>query len=219
MRRLGEQIEPPQTFQYVLSTTYGRVFGVGDDHADVSSLCMDVAADVDDGLGTECQQLVYKLDVAPLARWIDDDGCPVSWKVVYGCKDVGCVAGHKGALVGWNVVELCVCGCGADSFWGDLDAGDGVKVWGEEDGEEAGSTVGVDEVGGACICGQDGVADIVGEGDEDGIVILEKGVTGELEIGVSDAFAYGFLVICDADVVGRIVWGCVCGVDGDGGVE
>ena len=65
-----------------------------------------------------------------------------------------------------------------------------------------------------CAGRKDGVADIVCEGAEDDVVVLEECVTWEFEKGVSDAFANGGFVVCDADVLGGVVWGG--GVDGCG---
>lgn len=121
------------------------------------------------------------------------------------------------------MVQLGIGGGGSDSVCGEFDPGDGVKVWREEDGEEAAAAVGVDEVGGAfvgvCVCGEDGISDVVGEWNKDGVVVLEKGVPGKLKVGVADAFPDGRLVVSDADVLARVVWGGVGGVDREGGVE
>jgi len=42
-------------------------------------------------------------------------------------------------------------------------------------------------------------------------------MSGELKVGVSDAFAHGRFVVGDTDVLGRVVWGG--GVDGIGSIE
>lgn len=119
------------------------------------------------------------------------------------------------------MVKLGIGSGGADGVGRELDAGDGIKVGREQDGKEAAAAIRIDEMGGlvVCIgiCGKDGVTDIIGEGYENGIVVLEKGVTGKLKVGVADAFADGCLVISDAHVLVRVVWGS--GIDGEGGVE
>lgn len=157
---------------------------------------------------------------------------------MHACKDVRGVSGEKGASVRGEVVQLGVGSGGADGVGGEFDAGDGVEVGGEEDGEEAAAAVGVDEVRWryvvclylyvcvrACVCrsrsrdGKDGVPHIIGEWNENGIVVLEKGVSGKLKVGVADAFAYGRFVVCDADVLGWVVWGGVSEVDRGGLIE
>jgi len=74
-------------------------------------------------------------------------------------------------------------------------------VFRESDGEETGTAVGVDQVrrgreggdGGDGRGGrrEDGVSDVGGERDEDGVVVLEEGTGGEGEVEGADTFVHG----------------------------
>lgn len=120
------------------------------------------------------------------------------------------------------MVQHRVGGCSADRVRREFDASDGREVGREQDREEAAATVGVDEVGrrrrvvprGGW---KEGVSDVVGQRDEDGIVVLEKGMARELKVGVADAFANRCFVVGDANVLGRVIWGGR--INRNGGIE
>jgi len=108
---------------------------------------MHVAAHVDHRARAKRQKLLHEALITPLARGVDNHRRPLSRKMVYGRKNVRGIAGEKRTSARGEVVQFGVGGGGTDGVGGEFDAGDNVKVGGEEDGEEAAATVGVDEVG------------------------------------------------------------------------
>ena len=193
-----------------------------------TDLGVDVARDVDDRLRVELDELLEERLVTSLSRGLE--ACNTKGRLSaadsssYGLplptthikhdrrllprepsdtrKDLLTLPRQERALV-LHPVQLRVRLCVRDRLGINLDSGDDVKVLREGDSEQAGSTVGVDEVsrgregcdgdaveGGGGGGGEDGVSDVGGERDEDRVVVLEEGAGRESEVEFADALVH-----------------------------
>jgi hypothetical protein len=168
-----------------------------EEEADVTSLSVDVARDVDEGLGCDGNELAEEAFVAALAwglserqeegserdlaggrerekkaPYVDDDRRLVPWQAGDRLKDLLALSGLEFALA-LDPVELCVALGKVDRLGVDLDAGHALEVGRERDGKEARTAVGVDEVrrqrldDGRRRRLKDGLPDVVGQRGKD----------------------------------------------------
>lgn len=141
MSRLREEIKPSQALN-LISLTLALA---PHQNPHIASLCMHIAADVDNPLRSKVPQLSQEIGVAAFTRGIQDDS-----RLVSGVGDVleelACVGGNEFAAVLTEAVELGVLAGGGDGVGGDVDARRVLEYGGQGDCEEARAGVGVDEV-------------------------------------------------------------------------
>ena len=120
------------------------------------------------------------------------------------------VSGSEGYLPWRQVVELCVVSRCVDGLGRELDSCDLPEIRREHDREETGTTVCVDEMGGygsRCECQstfggrENGIANVLDERHQDGIVVLEERIRVVLEEPVADPFTDFGAVVGHADVL------------------
>ncbi len=211
MRRLREEIQSAQALQDVLLPCASplRVLGAAlEDDANITRLRMHVTGDVHDSGRAERDHLFNEAGVGAFARGVDDERGAVAREGLHAGEDVCGVAGHEGdpGRREQGGVERGVMLGRADGLGGELDPGDGCEVSREGEGEETRAAVGVDEVcgfgrGGRGFGWEDGVADVGGEGDQGGVVVLEEGAGCVFEEEVANALADCAFLVCHADVV------------------
>lgn len=223
MRRLREQVKSSHTLQDILlPANFSPLLALPQDHPDIPRLRVHIAAHIHHDARPELDQLINELLVAPFAGRVDDHGGLETRERGDRSEDVGGVAGHERVAIRRERVQSRGGVGGFDGVDGELDPGDALEVRREGDGEETTAAVRVDEVGGARNRGaggavgagggrEDAVADVGGERDKDGVVVLEERAGGVFEELVADAFADGASVICDAQLLLDV--GCE-GVDG-----
>lgn len=141
MSRLREEIETSQALNLIsLAFSFAP-------HQDshVASLGMNIAADVDDPLGSKASQLAEEIGVTTLARGVKDDGRLVG---VVGdvLEELAGVSSNELAAVFAEAVELGIVAGRGDGVGGDVDARGVLEDGGQGDCEEARAGVGVDEV-------------------------------------------------------------------------
>lgn len=124
MRRLREQIKPPQTLQHIPPLSLSPLFLFRRrlyNPTHISRLRMHITTHINHPARTKLDQLLQKPLITSFPRRIDDYHCLVSLKVLNLREDVGRVAGEEGGDVR-EVVEEGVGGGRGDGGGGEFDA-------------------------------------------------------------------------------------------------